>query len=465
MSNLPKPSSAASVGGPRPAGMPSSAQRRVDASPIHPQPPRATPPTGALTKAPHSGSIHFTEDTENFIVGDRVWVSGIKAGKIQFIGETKFAAGEWAGVVLDDLGTGKNDGSVAGVRYFQCEPNRGVFVRLHKLSRVPLSKEEIEAVKMQTMSAATSVGSVYNAVENELKTPGSGNTTEIGGIKVGQRVWLSEDRTGIVRFLGKPHFKEGIWCGIELDEPSGKNDGSVEGRSEQKKMSNLPKHPRPLPLVGRDLLACQALRSEELMLLPFIHSHQEQPLRQELLLRHHIPTVVCFSHGSIHFTEDTENFIVGDRVWVSGIKAGKIQFIGETKFAAGEWAGVVLDDLGTGKNDGSVAGVRFFQCEPIAASSYGSGNTTEIGGIKVGQRVWLSEDRTGIVRFLGKPHFKEGIWCGIELDEPSGKNDGSVEGRRYFTCTPNHGVFAPIAKVSKAPLPHTSDEPRTPKAS
>lgn len=59
-------------------------------------------------------------------------VSGTKHGRIQFIGETQFAAGEWAGVVLDEP-IGKNDGSVNGVRYFQCESKKGVFARPDKL--------------------------------------------------------------------------------------------------------------------------------------------------------------------------------------------------------------------------------------------------------------------------------------------------------------------------------------------
>lgn len=87
-----------------------------------------------------TASSVFNPHTEDLIISDRVWVNGTKPGFIQYIGETHFGSGEWAGVVLDDP-TGKNDGSVGGVRYFQCEPKRGVFVRLHRLTRSPISAE------------------------------------------------------------------------------------------------------------------------------------------------------------------------------------------------------------------------------------------------------------------------------------------------------------------------------------
>ena len=74
------------------------------------------------------------EPIDDYKIADRVFVGGTKSGIIAFIGETKFAPGEWAGVVLDNP-VGKNDGSVAGVRYFQCEAKRGVFSRTSKLSR------------------------------------------------------------------------------------------------------------------------------------------------------------------------------------------------------------------------------------------------------------------------------------------------------------------------------------------
>lgn len=60
---------------------------------------------------------------------------------MQFVGGTQFAPGQWAGIVLDEH-IGKNDGSVAGVRYFQCEDGRGIFTRPSKLSRTPLPEKE-----------------------------------------------------------------------------------------------------------------------------------------------------------------------------------------------------------------------------------------------------------------------------------------------------------------------------------
>lgn len=47
-------------------------------------------------------SVILTEDTDSFIIGDKVWVGGTKPGQIAYIGETQFAPGEWAGVVLDE---------------------------------------------------------------------------------------------------------------------------------------------------------------------------------------------------------------------------------------------------------------------------------------------------------------------------------------------------------------------------
>ena len=48
---------------------------------------------------------------------------------------------------------------------------------------------------------------------------------------------------------------------------------------------------------------------------------------------------------------------------------------------------------------------------------------------------------------MGEPEFSKGVWCGVVLDQPTGKNNGSVHGIRYFTCEPNYGMFVPVSKV------------------
>lgn len=55
-------------------------------------------------------------------------LSGHKNGVIRFAGATSFAPGEWIGIALDTP-EGKNDGSVAGKRYFECQEKYGLFVR------------------------------------------------------------------------------------------------------------------------------------------------------------------------------------------------------------------------------------------------------------------------------------------------------------------------------------------------
>ncbi|CAG8506144.1 2088_t:CDS:2 [Acaulospora morrowiae] len=58
-------------------------------------------------------------------------------------------------------------------------------------------------------------------------------------------------------------------------------------------------------------------------------------------------------------------------------------------------------------------------------------------------------DQCGVIRFIGPTSFATGKWVGIELDSPLGKNDGSVNGKRYFVCKENHGIFARASKITE----------------
>ncbi|XP_033505132.1 CAP-Gly domain-containing linker protein 2 isoform X1 [Epinephelus lanceolatus] len=216
------------------------------------------------------------------------------------------------------------------------------------------------------------------------------------------------------------------------------------------------------------------------------------------------------------------DYTVGEQVWVNGVKLGVIAYLGETQFAPGQWAGVILNDL-VGKNDGSVGGVRYFECQPLQGiftrpskltrqpvgegsdshstdslsvqnvSQQGGGsapsgqrvvvplregllnsavktgnesgsNMSDSGSVKkagdkdlrVGDRVLVGGSKMGVIRYMGETDFAKGEWCGVELDEPLGKNDGAVAGTRYFQCLPKFGLFAPIHKVIRIGFPSTS---------
>lgn len=61
-------------------------------------------------------------------IGSRVVLSRRRCGFVRFVGKLKHEAGEWYGIALDEA-TGDHDGSWDNVRYFDCAPNHGVFVR------------------------------------------------------------------------------------------------------------------------------------------------------------------------------------------------------------------------------------------------------------------------------------------------------------------------------------------------
>ncbi|XP_037076983.1 dynactin subunit 1-like [Pollicipes pollicipes] len=60
--------------------------------------------------------------------------------------------------------------------------------------------------------------------------------------------------------------------------------------------------------------------------------------------------------------------------------------------------------------------------------------------VKVGQRVQVKES-VGTVAYVGTTQFAAGKWIGVVLDEPKGKNNGTVQGKTYFQCGENCGVF------------------------
>ena len=74
--------------------------------------------------------------------------------------------------------------------------------------------------------------------------------------------------------------------------------------------------------------------------------------------------------------------------------------------------------------------------------------------LQVGDRCLVGTKR-GVVQYVGDTKFAPGRWIGVGLDTAEGKNDGSVQGERYFTCQPNYGLFV---KHNMAKLDSTAAE-------
>lgn len=79
--------------------------------------------------------------------------------------------------------------------------------------------------------------------------------------------------------------------------------------------------------------------------------------------------------------------------------------------------------------------------------------------LKIGDRVIVSSmqgSKTGVLKYQGPTHFAGGEWYGVELDEPLGKNDGSVNGKR---CA------FPLSNLVKKNPPSASSHPSSQKTS
>uniref|UniRef100_A0A3Q4HMD9 CAP-Gly domain-containing protein n=1 Tax=Neolamprologus brichardi TaxID=32507 RepID=A0A3Q4HMD9_NEOBR len=225
-------------------------------------------PSGVPSRTSPSSGKNVTSPVQDgntdFKIGERVWVNGNKPGYVHFVGGTQFAPGQWAGIVLDES-IGKNDGSVAGVRYFQCEDGRGIFTRPSKLSRTALPEKETNGgraspaqgvsatseaapmplsallnlgkglylslnVAQEPCSTILSLNRILTSSESvsNLSDPDSTKKNR-RELRLGDRVLVGGTKAGVVRFLGETDFAKGDWCGVELDEPLGKNDGAVAG--------------------------------------------------------------------------------------------------------------------------------------------------------------------------------------------------------------------------------------------
>ncbi|XP_053110527.1 dynactin subunit 1 isoform X1 [Hemicordylus capensis] len=94
--------------------------------------------------------------------------------------------------------------------------------------------------------------------------------------------------------------------------------------------------------------------------------------------------------------------------------------------------------------------------------------SVEVSGkpLKVGSRVEvIGKGYRGTVAYVGATLFATGKWVGVILDEAKGKNDGSVQGRKYFACEENHGIFVRQSQIQVFDDGADTTSPETPESS
>eukprot|EP00746_Dinoflagellata_sp_MGD_P115362 gnl/MRDRNA2_/MRDRNA2_51509_c0_seq1.p1 gnl/MRDRNA2_/MRDRNA2_51509_c0~~gnl/MRDRNA2_/MRDRNA2_51509_c0_seq1.p1 ORF type:complete len:185 (+),score=32.11 gnl/MRDRNA2_/MRDRNA2_51509_c0_seq1:131-685(+) len=85
------------------------------------------------------------------------------------------------------------------------------------------------------------------------------------------------------------------------------------------------------------------------------------------------------------------------------------------------------------------------------------GRNEMANAIAVGTNVTTSAGLIGTVRWVGQVAGKSGVFAGVALEEPKGKNSGNANGQQYFTCKPMHGLFLRPSTLHKLEVDLTEE--------
>ncbi|KAI9669399.1 MAG: hypothetical protein M1831_000435 [Alyxoria varia] len=108
------------------------------------------------------------------------------------------------------------------------------------------------------------------------------------------------------------------------------------------------------------------------------------------------------------------------------------------------------------------------RASPVAYAKRSTMDAPQDSDIAVGDAVEVPGGMTGTVKYVGAVKGKNGIFAGVELSQEfasRGKNDGDVEGTKYFrTSIPGSGIFLPAHRAQRQDSPtfSASTQPSTP---
>ena len=247
-----------------------------------------------------------------------------------------------------------------------------------------LSRSAATSTASLASTAGTSERSSGNAsvVAGTPTTPASGmqrstSTTDVLNshaetLAVNDKVYVNGSKSGVIRFLGTTSFAPGKWAGVELDDESGgKNDGSVNSVRYFECPASRGIFVRPYRCTLEpvpDPMQQQPSSSRPVSPSAFGQKADSSADAADVSVKTStsMTSTTTKPTGRVGGSASLGSFRVGMRVIVnasSGPKVGTVSYLGPVDFAPGAWVGVELD-VAAGKNDGSVAGQRYFSCQP-----------------------------------------------------------------------------------------------------
>ncbi|KAI6071499.1 CAP-Gly domain-containing linker protein 4 [Aix galericulata] len=265
---------------------------------------------------------------------------------------------------------------------------------------------------------------------------------------VSKAVIPNRNHVGTLRFCGTTQFASGQWAGIELDEAEGKNNGSI-GKVQYFKCAPKRGIFAPLSKISKSYDQKKPLvRSTSMRSSPLVKS-------KKIDVTHVTSKVNSGLNMSKKPSASETNLMTVNRGKTLPAKEG---FPGYSSSSSSTTSLEGKQNYSKKRNLTSSNKKPLTRASSvsskISAGLYSSSSSTRKfpfheGEIQVGDRVLVVGQRTGTVRFCGTTKFAPGFWCGIELDKPHGKNDGSVGGVQYFSCLPRYGIFAPPSRVQR----------------
>ncbi|XP_012330895.2 CAP-Gly domain-containing linker protein 4 [Aotus nancymaae] len=272
------------------------------------------------------------------------------------------------------------------------------------------------------------------------------------GLKLGDRVVIAGQKVGTLRFCGTTEFASGQWAGIELDEPEGKNNGSV-GKVQYFKCA--PKYGIFAPL---SKISKAKDRRKNITHTPSAKAAVPLIRSQKIDVAHvtsKVNTGLTMSKKD-SASESTLSLPPGEEL--KTVTEKDVTLLGSVS-SCSSTSSLEHRQSYPKKQNASSSNKKTMSKSPSVSSRASAGlnssatstanNSRCEGELRLGERVLVVGQRLGTIRFFGTTNFAPGYWYGIELEKPHGKNDGSVGGVQYFSCSPRYGIFAPPSRVQR----------------